>query len=286
MLSEEVQAAAFRVHPYHHEVIGDQIDIETMTRDDLYDHYRRYYAPNNAIVVAVGDFSSRPMLKRIRELFGPHGKAPKTPEVVRTEPPQRGERRVHLEGDGQTSYLQMACHASSALDSEFFPLLVLDSVLTGPSALNLFGGGIGNKTSRLYKALVLTGLAASVSGSLAATVDPFLYTITCTVRKGRSPEEVEDALGVELRRVMLEPLTLAELNKAIKQAKAMFAYSSESVSNLGFWYGFAETLIDHSWFSNYMQFLTRVTQDDVHRVAQKVLEQSNRTIGYYISNAS
>lgn len=286
LLSEEVQAAAFRVHPYHHEVIGDQVDIETMTRDDLHDHYRTYYAPNNAIAVAVGDFRSGPMIKRIRELFGPHAKGPQIPDFVRPEPRQRGERRVHLEGDGQTSYLEVAYHAPSALDGDFFSLLVLDSVLAGPSTLNLFGGGIGNKTSRLYKALVLPELAASVSGSLAATVDPFLYSISCTVREGRSPDEVESALESELQRAMDETLTRAELDKAIKQAKAMFAYSAESVSNLGFWYGFAEVLVDSSWFSDYIQRLSAVTPADVQRVARKVLAKTNRTVGHYIAKST
>jgi predicted Zn-dependent peptidase len=62
------RAAAFRVHPYHHEVIGDVADLASMTREDLYAHYRRYYIPNNAILAAAGDFQWRPMLDRIREL--------------------------------------------------------------------------------------------------------------------------------------------------------------------------------------------------------------------------
>ena len=67
LLSEELQAAAFRVHPYHHEVIGDEVDLTTMSREDLYQHYRRFYAPNNAIAVAVGDFDTGKMLARITE---------------------------------------------------------------------------------------------------------------------------------------------------------------------------------------------------------------------------
>src|SRR5689334_278575 len=64
-LGEEVRSSAFRVHGYHHEIIGDMSDLNTMTRDDLYGHYRRHYMPNNAITVAVGDFDSEAMFKRI-----------------------------------------------------------------------------------------------------------------------------------------------------------------------------------------------------------------------------
>src|SRR6185295_768983 len=77
-LSEEMSAAAFRVHGYHHEIIGDMVDLETMTRDDLYNHYKRHYMPNNAIAVAVGDFDTDEMLARIKELYGsiPMGEQP------------------------------------------------------------------------------------------------------------------------------------------------------------------------------------------------------------------
>jgi zinc protease len=282
LLSEEIQAAAFRVHPYHHEVLGDKIDIESMDRSDLYKHYRTFYNPINAIVVAVGDFKSSQMLKKIRTHFGGIPKGDKPRLFLRDEPQQRGERRVFVEGDGETSYLQAAFHAPAASDRDFFPMIVLDSILSGASSFNLFGSGISNKTSRLYRALVLKGLAAGFSGSLAATVDPFLYSITCAVRTDRSIEQVETALNEEIERTINTPPTDEELLKAKKQARAMFAYSAESVTNLGFWYGFAEILDNYTWFTNYLDNLEAVTASDVHRVAQNVLRPNNRTTGHYI----
>ena len=91
-LSEEVQAAAFRVSPYHHDVIGDMADLENMTRNDLYNHYRSYYAPNNAVIAVAGDFQARKMLARLRELFGGLPAGPAPDQDARAEPPQRGER--------------------------------------------------------------------------------------------------------------------------------------------------------------------------------------------------
>jgi zinc protease len=61
-LSEAVQAVAFRVHPYHHEVVGDLVDLESITRDQLYNHYRKYYVPNNAVLVVAGDFETDSMV--------------------------------------------------------------------------------------------------------------------------------------------------------------------------------------------------------------------------------
>ncbi len=281
LLSEQLQAAAFTVHGYHHETLGDLADLQRMTRDDLHTHYRTYYAPNNAIAVAVGDFDSKHMLKRIKELYGgiPRG-LPITP-FARPEPPQKGERRVTVEGDEDTAYLEVGYHAPAATDPDFYPMVVLDSILAGASSFNLFGGGTSNKSSRLYKALVETELAVGVGGGLSATVDPYLYSIVATVRQGRTLAEVERALDAELDRAASEPVSEAELSKAIKQAKAMFAFSAESVSNLGFWYGFAEILDTYEWFENYIDRLSAVTVADVQRVAQKALAHSNRTAGWY-----
>jgi zinc protease len=282
-LFEEVQAAAFRVHPYHHEVIGDMADLLSMTRADLYGHYRQYYAPNNAIAVAVGDFDARAMLARIRELFGGYQPMPLPEQRPRPEPEQKGERRVAVHDEGATAYVTFAYHAPSARDPDFHALVALDSILGGASSFNMFGGGgTSNKSSRLYRALVQTGLAASVSGSFGPTVDPYLYTFFATVRAGQSSAAVEQALDAEIERVRQEPVAEAELAKAIKQARAMFAYGAESVTNQGFWLGFTEVLQDYTWFETYLERLEAVTVADIQRVAQKYFARHSRTVGHVL----
>lgn len=281
LLEEQVRAAAFNVHGYHHETLGHLADLERMTRDDLYHHYRSYYAPNNAIAVAVGDFNAGQMLKRIKKLYESIPRGLSISPFVRPEPPQKGERRITIEGEGDTAYLEMAYRAPAAADPDFYPMVALDSILAGASSFNMFGGGTSNKSSRLYKALVEKELAAGVGGSLMATIDPYVYSISATVRQGRTLAEVESALEAEIDRAVNEPVAEAELAKAIKQAKAMFAFSAESVTNLGFWYGFAELIDSHEWFDHYIHRLSAVTVDDVQRVARKVLARSNRTVGWY-----
>jgi zinc protease len=178
----------------------------------------------------------------------------------------------------------VAYRAPAIDDPNFFPLVVLDSILSGPTSFNSFGGGgTSNKTSRLYKALVETELAAGIGGGLTATIDPYLYSIHATVRTGRTPQEVEGAIDAELGRVASESVTKAEFEKARKQAKALFAFSSESVTNQGMWLGMAETLIgDYTWFETYLDQLMAVTLDDVSRVAAEVLDPHRRTVGWYV----
>ena len=281
-LAEQVQAAAFRVHPYHHEVIGDMVDLETMQRDDLYNHYRAYYVPNNAVVAVAGDFEPEQMLERIHHLYGPITPGMKSPPVTRSEPEQHGERRVRVEGPGDTTYLQASYHAPPAANPDFFPLAAMDSLLTGPSNLNMFGGGISNKTSRLYRALVEKELAVSVYGGLQATIDPFLYPITVIVHPNHTVDEVIETIETEIRRLQEEPPPAEELKRAVKQARALFAYGSESITNQAFWLGFSEMFASYNWFLNSVESMAAVTPEDVQRVAQAYLRPQKRILGVYV----
>ncbi len=281
LLAEEVQAAAFRVHSYHHEVIGDMVDLQSMSREDLYGHYRRHYVPSNAVLVLVGDFRTRTMLRRVRETFGEIPRQPPPERPSRPEPPLRGERRVEVQGPGETPYLEVAYRAPAGDDPDFFPMAVLDSVLSGASSLNLFGGGISNKTSRLYQALVARGLAASVRGDLSATLDPYLYTLWVTVRPDRTPEVALKAFDQQIERMLEAPMDGGELAKAVKQARALFAYSSESITNQAYWIGYTEMFADCGWFESYLERVASVTPEDVLRVARKYMLPSNRVVGIY-----
>ncbi|MEP6896369.1 MAG: pitrilysin family protein [Chloroflexota bacterium] len=282
MLGEAIQHAAFRIHPYHHEVIGDMADLHTMTRDDLYNHYRGYYVPNNAVLAIAGDFDTPKMLARIEELFGPAPAGKEPARLARAEPPQNGEVRLSLEGPGETSYAQVCYRFPAASHPDFFALSVLDSLLAGPSNLNMFSGGISNKTSRLYRALVDKELAVSIHGGSQATIDPYLYTISMTIHPKRKPEEALAAVEKEIQRVRKEKVTKEEITRAIKQARALFAYGSENITNQGFWLGYAEMFANYEWFTTYLDKLSKVTVKDVQRVANEYFKPQSRVVGVYV----
>ncbi len=283
LLGEAVQQAAFRVHPYHHEIIGDLADLKTMRRDDLYQHYRKYYVPNNAVMGIAGDFETQEMLGRIQELFGPIPTGPTPPRLAREEPPQRGETRLTVEGPGQTTYVQVAYRFPAASSPDFFSLTVLDSLLAGPSNLNMFGGGgISNKTSRLYRALVDKQYVVGFSAGANATVDPFLYSLSMTIHPKRKPEEALTALDEQIRLVQKELVAREEIRRAIKQARANFAFGTENITNQAFWLGYAEMFADYSWFESYLDNLAKVTPKDVQRVAREYLRPQMRVVGTYV----
>ncbi len=281
-LGEEVQAAAFRVHAYHHEVIGDMVDLQTMTRDDLYQHYRTYYTPNNAVLALAGDFRVEDVLPRIERTFGALAPRPEPPRLNRPEPPQQGERRVIVEGPGETTFVQLAYRAPRGADPDFMAYYVLDSLLTGPSNLNFFGSDLSHHTSRLYRRLVEGGLAVSVSGSLQATIDPYLYWITIVVHPDHTPEEVIRAVDEEIQRLQDAPPPAAELERARKQAKALFAYNSESITAQAFWMGYTAMFAAYEWARDFIPRLYALTAEDIQTVAQRYLRPQQRVTGIYI----
>ena len=253
-----------------------------MTRQDLLAHYRRYYMPSNAIAVVVGDFETAVMLDKITHHFGALPAGEPTSPISRQEPLQKGERRIVVEGPGDAPYLTVAYRAPAAIHPDYFPLTLLNAAFAGGSSLGLFGSVGSNKSSRLYKALVNTDLAAGAYGGMTPTIDPHLYTISAVVNNGRSLQEVEDALYMELDRLAAEPINQTELNKALKRAKAEFVMAGESITGQTQLLGMAEAVAgDYRWFETVLDRLQAVTLDDIERVQAQYLQKRNRTVGWY-----
>ena len=160
-------------------------------------------------------------------------------------------------------------------------LTVLDSLLTGPNSLNMFGsGGTSNRTSRLYRAWWRQKLQFR-NGTLQATCDPYLYSLNLTIPPNRTPEEVLVAVDQEIDKILETSISPEEIERAIKQAKALFVYSSEAITNQAFWLGFSEMFASYDWFENYIPHLSRVTPESLLLAAQKYLVPKNRVVGIY-----
>lgn len=286
LLQEEVQAAAHPVHSYHHPIIGWKSDLLTMTRDDLYNHYRNYYTPNNAIAVVVGDFDTAEMLMKLEQYFGQLPPGPPVRPLRLCESEQRAERRIVLRGNDLTAYFILAFLAPEATHPDFFPLIVMDAVLGGAKGMGLFGGGGNNRSNRLYRALVDTQLAVSVQSSYQPTIDPDLFSFSATLAPGVTHQQVEDAIWAEIDKVQRAGVTPAELEKAIKQTKAQFAYSSESVTYQAYWLGISEVIASTEWLDSWLEKLVAVTADDVQRVAQTYFARAKQTVGWYVPEGS
>lgn len=281
-LDEAVQAAAFVKHPYRNEVIGSMTDLQTITRADLYGHYRKYYNPANAVVAVAGDFESARMLEKLTAAYAHLPGSPVAAPANGSEEKRQAELPVDVHGPGETTYLQIAYPAPAAREEDFFAFTILDSLLTGPSSLNMFGGGsISNKTSRLYRRLIEKEFAVSVNGSLQATYDPYLYNITITVSPEHHAQTVLEQVDAELDQLMQTPILQAEVDRAAKQARALFVYGSENITNQGFWLGYSDMFDDYAWFTRYTDKLARVTPADIQSILERYLCREQRVVGIY-----
>jgi zinc protease len=284
LLDQELTAVAFHAHPYRHPTIGWLADLETMTRDDLYGYYRRFYVPNNATLVIVGDVDTDEALRRAEHYFGSIPAGTQVPRLATVEPDQTGERRVTLRKEGTTGYLKVAYHAPGVADPQFFPLLILDAALTGAKGLNLWSSfrvPPPQRSTRLYRALVDRGLASSVSGSLLPTAHPFLFTLSATATDGESLAAVEAALLEALDGVRRCGITAAELAKAQAQLKARLVFDADSVTTIAHQLGYFETIASVATFLNAPAAIAAVTLEQVADAARAVLTDANRTIGWF-----
>ncbi len=283
-LDTEITATALKAHPYRHPTIGWIHDLRTMTREDLYGHYRRYYVPDNATLVVVGDVDAADVRRRVDEAFGRIPAGGQTRPVATEEPPQEGERRVHLRKPGTTAYWRAAFHAPRFTDPDFFPLLCADAVLTGASGLNIWSGGrvpIPQRRARLYRALVNRGLASSIGGFLAPTAEPFLYSLSATVAAGQSLAAVEEAVLSECERLVGQGPTAAELATVQAQLRARFVYDGDSVTDVAHQLGYFATIGRwQDWHESFAR-LDAVTVDTVQAAARRYLTADNRTIGVF-----
>jgi zinc protease len=284
LLDQELTATAFKVHSYRHPTIGWLSDLQTMTRDDLYGYYRRYYIPSNATLVIVGDVDADDAIRKVEGHFGAI-EAGSRPERIRTvEPEQTGERRLTIRKAGTAAYLKVGYHAPAVFDPLFVPALLLDAVLTGAKGVNLWSSfrvPPPQRSARLYRALVDRGLASGVFGSMLPTADPFLFTVSVTATEGTPLDIVERALLDALDAVRGGGVTPEELTRAKSQLRARLIFDGDSVTNIAHQLGYFETIGGAEVYRSLPALISAATVDEVSAIAARMLTADNRTVGRF-----
>lgn len=272
-LWEEVQAAAFKAHPYGNPIIGWMEDIRQLGRADLQAFYKMYYAPNNAVVSVVGDFDRAKLLPKITKAFGSIPRGPDPPAVRSIEPPQKGQRRVVLtRPDAKVPYIIVTYHVPNLTDADSYALDVLEVILAG------------GKSAQLHRRLVYEkelALDAGASYSRVA-VDPDLFTVYCALAPGKTVEETEEALLAELDRLKSQPVSARQLQKAKNQIEAAFMFHQDSVFSLARQVASYEIVGGWQSINAYLPGIQAVTLEDIQRVARKYFTVENRTVGILI----
>jgi zinc protease len=275
ILAEQMSAALYQNHPYRIPVIGWMHEMAKLSREDAFAFYKRFYAPNNAVVVVTGDVDPN-AVKALAEAT--YGKVPPNPEVAKRvrpqEPEHRAPRRVELKDPraGNFSirryYLAPTLLKADPRDAEALYLL-----------MKIAGGG---GTSRLYQTLVVQEKIASSGGGWYSGLylDSGSIGVYAVAAEGVGLDKVEQSIDQVLNDLREKGVTQAELDRAKRQFLAEFIYESDSQESLARRYGSGLALgLTVAEIDRWPEAISQVTLDDVKRVAAKYLDIRSSVTG-------
>ncbi len=274
LVYEQTVATAYQEHPYRRPVIGWMNDLQHMTVDDARDWYRRWYAPNNAVLVVVGDVKADEVFKLAQTYFGklkPHALPLRKPQE---EPKQDGTKRVTVKAPAKLPYLLMAYHA---------PVLRDVDKDWEPYALEVLAGVLdGNPAARLNRSLVREQQIASEVGAGydAVSRGPALFVVEGTPSEGKTVGALETAIRAELERIKKDGVTAEELARVRSQVVAAKVYQRDSMFYQGMVIGQMELSgLSYKDIDARLAKLQQVTPEQVRDVARKYLTDDNLTVG-------
>ena len=271
-LGETLVANAFLEHPYRQPVIGWARDIQSWTLADLRAHYDTWYQPNNAVLIAVGDFDAAALAQKIERVFGaiPRGPVPPAMKVKEAEP--RGPRRIEVPRPAQLPFVSIVWQVPNFIHADGPALEVLATVLTG------------GKSSRLWVKLVREErIALDVSAGYDATaIDSKLFTLDAQpqpdVEVGRVEKALLDAVALLADKGPTEP----EIARARAQLEAATIFAQDSMFYRAMLLGTWEMMDDWRRIDAYLPAIREVDAADVRRAAATWLGARNRTIGILV----
>jgi zinc protease len=271
-LAELAQAQAFVEHPYHWPVIGWMNDLERLTLDDALQYHEVYYSPQNAVIVAVGDFNAEEVMRRIGESFSSIKNGPKPPPVLEVEPAQRGERRVELRRPAELPAVALGFHAPNYRAADSLALEVAAEILSD------------GKSSRLYRKLVVDRrMVVNVDTEYdRLSFDPNLLWITAQMRPNVKVEAALAVLDNEIATLRDRPPSPQELQKAKNLVQAGFVYGQDSIFREAMLLGQYEMLGDYRMVDQYLAGIDRVSAADVSRVVAKYMTETQRTVAVLV----
>ena len=274
LLQENLMAVAFKAHPYRVPVIGWMRDLETMTGEDARAWYRKWYAPNNAVLIVTGDVNAEDVVRLAKKYYGPIARKALPPRKPQDEPLQAGIRRVNLKAPAELPYVAMAWHAPRLVDIErdddTYALDVLAGVLDG------------HEGARLSRNLVRgTRLASEAGAGYDNTArGPALFMLEGTPADGKSVEALEQALRGEVRRIADEGVSEEELKRVKAQVVAAQVYKRDSIFGQAMEIAqFEMTGLSHKRIDRALAKIRAVTAAQVKDVAGRYFGDDTLTVG-------
>ena len=267
LVFEQLMATAYQAHPYRRPVIGWMPDLEAMQPDDARAWYRRWYAPNNAYLVVVGDVNHREVFREAEKHYGSLAADELPARRISPEPAQRGPRASVVKAPAELPYLAMAWQVPAlrdpANDREAYALQVLAAVLDGYDGARL--------TRRLVRD---QQIAVSVGASYdTGNRGPALFYLHGVPAAGTTPEALQTALRAEIQRIRDDGISAEELARVKTQAVAAQVYKRDSLMGQAMEIGYLESA-GMSWRdeATLLDGLRAVTADEVQAVARRYFD--------------
>ncbi len=288
ILRERVEATAYLWHNYGKSTIGSKEDLEKVPVERLEAFYKKYYQPDNAVLVVTGRLDEAKTLAMIADSAG---KLPrptrKLDQTYTVEPAQDGERFVELRRVGQGQEVIVAYHAVSAGHPDAAALQVLSGIMSGGGGGRGGRGGGGGGEGRLTKALVDNKLATSASMGFSQLHDPGLVTLSAALTNDQSLDAAKKALLDTLAGVVTEPPSKDEVER-VKTGLLRGLEQNLSDPQALATGALNAAISQGDWRLMFLQHdrLKDVTPEDLVRVAKTYFKASNRTVGYYIPDAN
>jgi zinc protease len=273
VLSQRMMAVAYEWHNYGKSTIGNRSDIEHVPVDNLRAFYKKFYQPENAVLVVAGQFDEKKALEYITKYFGSLPKPDrKLQETYTEEPPQDGERVVTLRRVGDVGLVGLLYHVPAASHAEFPVVQILGDILDS------------EPSGRLYKALVESKKATSVSVSPTAGHDPGAIEIVAEVntKELSALEKVRDVMISVVEEIARSGVTQQEVDRArqkiLKNRELAAADPNRIAIELSEWAAQGDWRL---YFLN-RDRIEQVTPALVKEVAEKYFTTSNRTVGFFV----
>ena len=272
-LYEAFLHAAYKVHPYGRPVIGPMQDIKNLTADDVRNWYHKWYVPNNATLVVVGDVNPKNVLRLAKKYFGPipAGKLPQ--RHIPAEPEQHKTRNVVLKIPAQVPSILIGFHT---------PVLGQDNKEWEPYALDMLAGVLdGGDSARFSSRLVRKEhIAASAdAGYDSVARAPSLFTVSATPYNGRTVSSLKKAVLAEIDKLKNNLVTPEEMKRIRAQVIASDVYQRDSMFYQGMEIGMLTTSgLDWRLADDYVDHIKQVTPQQIQAVAKKYLVPENMTV--------
>ena len=273
LTNEQFDAAAFQLSPYHNPIIGWKNDIEHLTVHDVRNWYQSWYAPNNAILVVVGDVDPNRVFAEAERYFGPIKPSAVTPPKPRVEPVQLGERSIVVKAPAQVPYLIMGYKV---------PVLKTAREQWKPYALDVLAAVLDGGDSARFPSELVRGrqIATDVSASYDMTSRlADLFTFSGTPAKGRTVQQLEQAIRIQIDRLKRKPVSAAELARIKAQVTAAKIYQQDSMFYQAMQIGALEAVgLDWPIADTYPQRIAAVTPAQVMAVAKEYFVDDHLTV--------